>query len=94
MTTVLSNQNLPQDYTALGSDHCNQTSPIGTYTLEPITVEQLSSYVTSGGKRRKRLTKKRNLVKKNKNKNKTKNKNKKNSKKKMKNRISVKNKML
>jgi len=90
MTTVLSNQNLPEDYTALGSDHCNQTSPIGTYTLEPITVEQLSSYVTSGGKRRKRLTKKRNLVKKKK----TKNKNKKNSKKKMKNRISVKNKML
>ena len=92
MTTVLSNQNLPADFSALGSDHCNQTSPIGTYTLEPITVEQLSSYVTSGGKRRKRLTKKRNLVKKKKTK-KIK-KTKKNSKKKMKNRISVKNKML
>ena len=88
MTTVLSNQNLPADFSALGSDHCNQTSPIGTYTLEPITVEQLSSYVTSGGKRRKRVTKKRNLVKKNKTK-KIK-KTKKNSKKKMKNRISVK----
>ena len=82
MTTVLSNQNLPDDFSALGSDHCNQTSPIGTYTLEPITVEQLSSYVTSGGKRRKRLTKKINLVKKNKTK--------KDSKKRMKNRISVK----
>ena len=64
MTTVLSNQNLPEDYSALGSDHCNQTSPVGVYTLEPITVEQLSSYVTSGGKR-KRLTKK-NKTKKNK----------------------------
>ena len=82
MTTVLSNQNLPEDYTALGSDHCNQTSPVGVYTLEPITVEQLSSYVTSGGKR-KRLTKK-NLVKKNKTK---KNKTKKNKTKKNKTKV-------
>jgi hypothetical protein len=37
MTTVLASQNLPRDFTALGSDHCNQQSPIGTYKLEPIT---------------------------------------------------------
>jgi hypothetical protein len=57
MTTVLASQNLPEDFLATGSDHCNQISPLGVYTLEPISVEQLSNYVTTGGKRRKRISK-------------------------------------
>jgi len=65
MTTVLASQNLPSDFTALGSDHCNQTSPIGTYKLEPITLEELKQYATIvGGKNKRKKTKKTNKQKK------------------------------
>jgi len=32
-------------FNAVGSDHCNQTSPVGVYKLEPITIEQLKHYI-------------------------------------------------
>ena len=65
MTTVLASQNLPSDFTALGSDHCNQTSPIGTYKLEPITIEELNQYATTvGGKNKRKKTRKMNKLKK------------------------------
>jgi hypothetical protein len=54
----------------LGSDHCNQTSPIGTYKLEPITLEQLKQYATIVGgknKRKKTINKKTKKTKKLKN---------------------------
>ena len=75
MTTVLASQNLPSDFTALGSDHCNQTSPLGTYKLEPITIEQLKQYATNfGGKNKRKKTRKMNKLKKTKKTNKQKNK--------------------
>ena len=46
MISVLASGNIPSDFEAVGSDHCNQTSPIGTYTLEPITIEQLQQYTS------------------------------------------------
>jgi len=45
MTTVLASQNLPADYTAVGSDHCSQTRLLPVFRLEPITLEQLQTYV-------------------------------------------------
>ena len=71
MTTVLESGNLPADFTALGTDHCNQTSPIGAYRLEPISIDELSKYVServSGGKTRKttRYHMKRKLTRNNK----------------------------
>ena len=46
MISVLASGNIPSDFEAVGSDHCNQTSPIGTYALEPITIEQLQQYTS------------------------------------------------
>jgi surface protein len=65
MTTVLASQNLPSDFSAVGSDHCNQTSPVGVYQLEPISLEELANYVTtSGGKIKTRKIRKTRKTKK------------------------------
>ena len=46
MTINLSRNFMPDDYSALGSDHCNQNGPDSTvFRLEPITLEQLVIYI-------------------------------------------------
>ena len=45
MTTNLSRNIMPDDYTALGSDHCTQTGPSTVFRLEPITLKQLQTYI-------------------------------------------------
>jgi hypothetical protein len=66
MSTVLSSQNLPQDFTALGAEHCNQIPPpVGTYVLEPISLSELNTIVNTipaGGKKN-RKSKSKNLRK-------------------------------
>lgn len=50
MSKVLASQNLPEDYDALGAEHCNQTGPIGFYALQEIPLDELDKMVSSGGK--------------------------------------------
>ena len=54
MTSVLAEQTLPEDFTALGTDHCNQTGPSGTYKLVEISQDELSDYAKKGGKRQRK----------------------------------------
>lgn len=49
MSLVLASQNLPEDFTALGSDHCNQTGELGVYRLEEITLDELNTMIPRGG---------------------------------------------
>jgi hypothetical protein len=50
MSKTLSTEQLPDDFSALGADHCNQTSPVGTYELREITLEELNTMVPAGGR--------------------------------------------
>jgi surface protein len=75
MSKPLTIEELPEDFTALGADHCNQTGELGAYILEEIKIEDLKNLVSrqsKGGKtqRRKsysRKTKKNRIKKYNKN---------------------------
>jgi hypothetical protein len=65
MSTVLSSQNLPEDFSALGADHCNQTGPVGVYVLQEIPLSELNTMIpASGGKKsRKKKTKQQKKTK-------------------------------
>jgi hypothetical protein len=48
METILARRIIPSDYNIIGSEHCNQTSPVNVYRLEPITIEE--GYINQFGK--------------------------------------------
>jgi hypothetical protein len=57
MSKPLAIQELPEDFTALGADHCNQSAELGAYTLQEIKIEDLNNLINSqsiGGKTKRR----------------------------------------
>jgi len=69
MSKTLAIRDIPDDYTALGADHCNQTGQIVTYILKEITLDELNRMVpSSGGKKTTRTRKTRKTTRKTRNK--------------------------
>jgi hypothetical protein len=59
MSSVLASQRLPADFSALGSDHCNQTSQQNVYELRELEIGDLITYasmITGGRKRKNNIT--------------------------------------
>lgn len=60
MSKPLAIQELPEDFSALGAEHCNQLGEVGTYTLEEITIDELNNIINqplNGGKNKKLFNK-------------------------------------
>ena len=66
MSKVLSSQNLPADFSALGADHCNQNGSIGVYVLQEITLDELNGMIPLGGSQNRKNKSKKHLKIKNK----------------------------
>ena len=66
MSVILASGDLPDDFTALGSDHCNQTSKVSAYKLVPLSIDELNNFVleSTGGKKKRYKTRKMNKQKK------------------------------
>ena len=66
VSSVLASERLPEDFTALGADHCNQTSQQNVYQLEDLGIGELITHHTSplgGRKRRNNITRRKKYKK-------------------------------
>ena len=64
MSQVLASDD--QTFNVVGADHCNQTGPVGIYTLQEITLAELNNLAPIGGKKNKKNNTKKQLKIKNK----------------------------
>jgi hypothetical protein len=55
-------QKLPINFNPLGTEHCNQRGPVGTYILQEIPLNELNTMIPEGG-RKNRKSKSKNLRK-------------------------------